>query len=174
MRLRTHICSVTDSSGRLWCGTDLVMKSAPMVARYPVVKRPEMYCGVVSRSAQPKTMTAHLIAKTGLAHARRTDDNDLDRAHARRRRPASTWESSRSPVAALSHSARRRSGVRGLASPPKALSWVFHQDNFGNAGSVGPHARGRTTDHNYQLSPAVNNYRRCGIYHLFIIYGIPH
>src|SRR5882762_5292604 len=40
----TQICSVTDSSGCLGCGKVLEMKSAPMVARYAVEKRPEMYC----------------------------------------------------------------------------------------------------------------------------------
>ena len=41
---RTHICKVTTSSGELWCGTVFVIKSAPIVALYPVVNLPEMYC----------------------------------------------------------------------------------------------------------------------------------
>lgn len=40
----TQICNVTDSSGFLGWGTVFVMKSAPIVALYPVEKRPEMYC----------------------------------------------------------------------------------------------------------------------------------
>lgn len=39
----SQICNVTDSSGFRGCGTVFVMKSAPIVALYPVEKRPEMY-----------------------------------------------------------------------------------------------------------------------------------
>ena len=43
---RTHICKATPGSPSrpIGSGNVLVIKSAPMVARYPVEKRPDMYC----------------------------------------------------------------------------------------------------------------------------------
>ena len=70
---RTHICSVTISSGQLWCGRVLVIKSAPMVALYPVVNRPEMYCNATKGVSIPaeieRTARTDLVTNAGLADA---------------------------------------------------------------------------------------------------------
>lgn len=42
-KLFTHICKSTDSSGLVGCGRDFDIKSAPIVARYPLENRPEIY-----------------------------------------------------------------------------------------------------------------------------------
>ena len=65
-----------------------MMKSAPIVALYPVVNRPEMYYNrgeagdirVTGRFSR-RDLGTHLTAEAGFPYARRTDDDQLNGAH---------------------------------------------------------------------------------------------
>jgi len=61
-----------------------VIKSAPMLALYPVVNRPEMYYNreKLNKSSW-RHLGAHLTAETCLAYARRTNDDQLNGTHSR-------------------------------------------------------------------------------------------
>lgn len=76
------------------------MKSAPIVALYPVVNRPEIYCKgpaddkhyqdagkqsnqtELSESISSKACMTDLVAETSLADARRTDHHNFECTHA--------------------------------------------------------------------------------------------